>query len=278
MLGHAACGATYAPVLQAPGNHSVRGQRRHVRHVDKGLGAIVKKGSKNDKASAATGRFLAPIGLGSKLPRGPDGACQCFVLTMLPLRECCRPMRCLPHQALECLKDRTGARRTSPSHSWQPFKGTRRKARHRGKLAASHGEQICVMTGINDTPAANQRAPARRCLRDVRRWSLRDRIDWGAVVATDKATAYVEHADIRPEGRMDRMIPRTARRAPSTASPLTKGQRGVNRRRLVHGPDAVHGDRHRQRGSTQANGTWRPVSASCRSTSCRMEGWVASAA
>lgn len=71
-----------------------------------------------------------------------------------------------------------------------------RKARHRGKQVHKRGlsrEQICVMTGISDTNATFFEVSGRGVVSRKRAAeALRGRIGAGAVVATDKATAYVD--------------------------------------------------------------------------------------
>lgn len=71
-----------------------------------------------------------------------------------------------------------------------------RKARHRGKQVHKRGlsrEQICVMTGISDTNATFFEVSGRGVVSRKRAAeALRHRIGAGAVVATDKATAYID--------------------------------------------------------------------------------------
>ena len=70
-----------------------------------------------------------------------------------------------------------------------------RPARHRGKQVHKRGlsrEQVCVMTGVNDSnetffEVSGRGVLSRRRAMDV----LRGRIASGSVVATDKASAYV---------------------------------------------------------------------------------------
>lgn len=71
-----------------------------------------------------------------------------------------------------------------------------RKSRHRGKEVHKRGlsrEQLCVTTGISDTNATFFEVSGRSVVSRKRAMeALRDRIGGGAVVATDKATAYAD--------------------------------------------------------------------------------------
>lgn len=189
--------------------------------------AIVKKGkSRNGEQrylcrdcgrtfSGSTDRILGT----SKLPRETWMAyAECFVL-MLPLRECAgRCGVCLKtaytvrHRLIECLKGYSPEFRVGQGQACEldetyfpeSFKGNHskgsftlpRKARHRGKQVHKRGlsrEQICVMTGISDTNATFFEVSGRGVVSRKRAAeALRDRIGAGAVVATDKATAYID--------------------------------------------------------------------------------------
>lgn len=143
---------------------------------------------------------------------------ECFAL-MLPLRECAaRCGVCLKTawtmrlRLIECLKayspdfrvGRGGACELDETYFPESFKGNHsrgsfempRKARHRGKEAHRRGlsrEQICVMTGISDANATFFEVSGRGAVSRKRAAeALRDRIGAGAVVATDKATAYID--------------------------------------------------------------------------------------
>ena len=189
--------------------------------------AIVKKGkSRNGEQrylcrdcgrtfSGSTDRILGT----SKLPRETWMAyAECFVL-MLPLRECAgRCGVCLKtawtmrHRLIECLKEYSPefhvgqgqACELDETYFPESFKGNHskgpftlpRKARHRGKQVHRRGlsrEQICVMTGVSDTDATFFEVSGRGVVSRKRAAeALRDRIGAGAVVATDKAAAYVD--------------------------------------------------------------------------------------
>ena len=143
---------------------------------------------------------------------------ECFVL-MLPLRECAdRCGVCLKtaytmrHRLIECLKGyspefhvgRGRACELDETYFPESFKGNHskgsftlpRRARHRGKQVHKRGlsrEQICVMTGISDMNATFFEVSGRGVVSRKRAAeALRGRIGAGAVVATDKATAYVD--------------------------------------------------------------------------------------
>ena len=192
-----------------------------------GSTAVVKKGkSKNGDRrylcrgcgrtfSGSTGRVLGR----SRLPRETWMAyAECFAL-VLPLRECAaRCGVCLKTawtmrlRLIECLRayspdfrvGRGGACELDETYFPESFKGNHsggsfempRKARHRGKEVHRRGlsrEQICVMTGISDTNATFFEVSGRGVVSRKRAAeALRGRIGAGAVVATDKATAYVD--------------------------------------------------------------------------------------
>lgn len=192
-----------------------------------GSTAVVKKGkSKNGDRrylcrgcartfSGSTGRVLGR----SRLPRETWMAyAECFAL-MLPLRECAaRCGVCLKTawtmrlRLIECLKayspdfrvGRGGACELDETYFPESFKGNHsrgsfempRKARHRGKEVHRRGlsrEQICVVTGISDTNATFFEVSGRGVVSRKRAAeALRGRIGAGAVVATDKATAYID--------------------------------------------------------------------------------------
>ena len=143
---------------------------------------------------------------------------ECFVL-MLPLRECAgRCHVCLKtaytmrHRLIECLKEYSPefhvgqgqACELDETYFPESFKGNHskgsftlpRKARHRGKQVHKRGlsrEQICVMTGISDTNATFFEVSGRGVVSRKRAMAaLRGRVCAGAVVATDKATAYID--------------------------------------------------------------------------------------
>lgn len=188
--------------------------------------AIVKKGkSRNGEQrylcrdcgrtfSGSTDRILGT----SKLPRETWMAyAECFAL-MLPLRECAgRCGVCLnrldhAHQAhrvpqgvLPGFPRRAGqACELDETYFPESFKGNHskgsftlpRKARHRGKQVHRRGlsrEQVCVMTGVSDTDATFFEVSGRGVVSRRRAAeALRDRIGAGAVVATDKAAAYID--------------------------------------------------------------------------------------
>lgn len=189
--------------------------------------AIVKKGRSGNGGqrylcrdcgrtfSGSTDRILGT----SKLPRETWMAyAECFVL-MLPLRECAE--RCgvclktawtMRHRLIECLREyspefhvgRGQACELDETYFPESFKGNHskgsftlpRKARHRGRQVRRRGlsrEQICVMTGISDTNATFFEVSGRGAVsRGRAAEALRDRIGAGAVVATDKAAAYID--------------------------------------------------------------------------------------
>lgn len=189
--------------------------------------AIVKKGkSKNGEQrylchdysrtfSGSTNRILNT----SKLALETWMAyAECFVLT-LPLRECAA--RCgvclktaytMRHRLIECLKAYSpgfhvgegSACELDETYFPESFKGNRtkgsfrmpRKAHRRGKEIHKRGlscEQICVMTGMSDTDAVFFEVSGCGYLSKKRAMdALRSRIGSGAVVATDKAHAYVD--------------------------------------------------------------------------------------
>lgn len=192
-----------------------------------GSTAVVKKGkSRNGDQrylcrgcgrtfSGSTDRVLGR----SRLPRETWMAyAECFVL-MLPLRECAaRCGVCLKTawtmrlRLIECLKayspdfrvGRGGACELDETYFPESFKGNHskgpfkmpRRARHRGKEVHKRGlsrEQICVMTGISDANATFFEVSGRGIVsRKGAMEALRGRICAGAVVATDKAAAYVD--------------------------------------------------------------------------------------
>lgn len=189
--------------------------------------AIVKKGRSGNGGqrylcrgcgrtfSGSTDRILGT----SKLPRETWMAyAECFVL-MLPLRECA--YRCgvclktaytMRHRLIECLRAYSPEFRVGRGRACEldetcfpeSFKGNHskgsftlpRKARRRGKQVHRRGlsrEQICVMTGISDTNATFFEVSGRGAVsRGRAAEALRGRIGAGAVVATDKAAAYVD--------------------------------------------------------------------------------------
>lgn len=189
--------------------------------------AIVKKGKSGNGEqrylcrdcgrtfSGSTDRILGT----SKLPRETWMAyAECFAL-MLPLRECAgRCGVCLKtaytmrHRLIECLKEYSPtfhvgqgqACELDETYFPESFKGNHskgsftlpRKARCRGKQVRRRGlsrEQICVMTGVSDTDATFFEVSGRGVVSRRRAAeALRDRIGAGAVVATDKATAYID--------------------------------------------------------------------------------------
>lgn len=189
--------------------------------------AVVKKGkSKNGEQrylcrdcgrtfSGSTDRVLGT----SKLPREAwMEYAECFVL-MLPLRECAERCKvCLKtaytmrHRLIECLKAYSPefhvgqgcACELDETYFPESFKGNHskgsfvmpRKARRRGKEVHKRGlsrEQICVMTGVSDAGATFFEVSGRGVVsRERAMEALRGRIGAGAVVATDKAPAYVD--------------------------------------------------------------------------------------
>ena len=143
---------------------------------------------------------------------------ECFML-MLPLRECAdRRGVCLKtaytmrHRLIECLREyspefhvgRGQVCELDETYFPESFKGNHSKgffalprgARHRGKQVHKRGlsrEQICVMTGISDANATFFEVSGRGVVSRKRAAeALRGRIGAGAVVATDKATAYAD--------------------------------------------------------------------------------------
>lgn len=143
---------------------------------------------------------------------------ECFVL-MLPLRECAR--RChvclktaytMRHRLVECLSayspaftvERGCGCELDETYFPESFKGNHTKgsfvlprpARHRGKQVHKRGlsrEQICVMTGVNDSNETFFEVSGRGVLSRKRAMDvLKGRIKAGSIVATDKATAYVD--------------------------------------------------------------------------------------
>lgn len=155
----------------------------------------------------------------SKLPKETWMAyAECFVL-MLPLRECAR--RChvclktaytMRHRLIECLSayspaftaERGCGCELDETYFPESFKGNHTKgsfamprpSRHRGKQVRKRGlsrEQICVMTGVNDSnetflEVSGRGALSRKRAMDV----LKGRVKAGSIVATDKAAAYVD--------------------------------------------------------------------------------------
>ena len=141
-----------------------------------------------------------------------------FVL-MLPLRECAgRCHVCLKtaytmrHRLIECLSAYSPSFKTGrgcgceldETYFPESFKGNHTKgsftmprhSRHRGKQVHRRGlsrEQICVMTGVNDSNETFLQVSGRGILSRKRAMDvLRDRIASASVVATDKASAYVD--------------------------------------------------------------------------------------
>ena len=143
---------------------------------------------------------------------------ECFVL-MLPLRECAG--RChvciktaytMRHRLIECLSAyspsfKTGrgcGRELDETYFPESFRGNHTKgsftmprpSQHRGKQVHRRGlsrEQICVMTGVNDSNETLLQVSGRGILSRKRAMDvLRDRITSASVVATDKASAYVD--------------------------------------------------------------------------------------
>lgn len=187
--------------------------------------AVVKKG----KSGNGDQRYLCrdcgrTFGLGSerilgtsKLPKDAWMAyVECFVL-MLPLRECAR--RChvclktaytMRHRLIECLSAYSPAFKAGrgcgceldETYFPESFKGNHAKgsfalprpARRRGgqvRTRGLSGEQICVMTGINDSDETFLAVSGRGSLSSKRAMDvLRGRVEAGSVVATDKAPAY----------------------------------------------------------------------------------------
>lgn len=155
----------------------------------------------------------------SRLPKETWMAnAECFVL-MLPLRECAgRCHVCLKtaytmrHRLIECLSAYSPSFKTGrgcgceldETYFPESFKGNHTKgsftmprhSRHRGKQVHRRGlsrEQICVMTGVNDSNETFLQVSGRGILSRKRAIDvLRDRIASASVVATDKASAYVD--------------------------------------------------------------------------------------
>ena len=155
----------------------------------------------------------------SKLPKETWMAyAECFVL-MLPLRECAE--RChvclktaytMRHRLIVCLSayspaftvERGCGCELDETYFPESFKGNHTKSsfvmprpsRHRGKQVRKRGlsrEQICVMTGVNDSNETFFEVSGRGALSSRRAMDvLRGRIEAGSLVATDKATAYVD--------------------------------------------------------------------------------------
>lgn len=153
----------------------------------------------------------------SRLPRETWMAyAECFVL-MLPLRECARRCRvCLKtaytmrHRLIECLSayspsfkvERGCGCELDETYFPESFKGNHAKgsfamprpSRHRGKQVHRRGlsrEQICVMTGMNDSNETFLEVTGRGALSRERAMdALRGRIAAGSV-ATDRAAVYV---------------------------------------------------------------------------------------
>lgn len=155
----------------------------------------------------------------SRLPKETWMAnAECFVL-MLLLRECAgRCHVCLKtaytmrHRLIECLSAYSPSFKTGrgcgceldETYFPESFKGNHTKgsftmprhSRHRGKQVHRRGlsrEQICVMTGVNDSNETFLQVSGRGILSRKRAMDvLRDRIASASVVATDKASAYVD--------------------------------------------------------------------------------------
>lgn len=155
----------------------------------------------------------------SRLPKETWMAnAECFVL-MLPLRECAGRCRvCLKtaytmrHRLIECLSAYSPSFRVErgcgceldETYFPESFKGNHTKgsftmprpSRQRGKQVHRRGlsrERICVMTGVNDSNETFLQVSGRGILSRKRAMDvLRDRIASASVVATDKASAYVD--------------------------------------------------------------------------------------
>ncbi len=189
--------------------------------------AIVKKGkSKNGEQRHLCRNCGRTFGMGSehilgssKLPKETWMAyAKCFVLK-LPLRECAR--RChvclktaytMRHRLIECLSayspsfkvERGCGRELDETYLPESFKGNHTKgsftmpcpSRHRGKQVHKRGlsrEQICVMTGVNDSNETFFEVSGRGVLSRKRAMDvLKGRLEAGSIVATDKAIAYAE--------------------------------------------------------------------------------------
>ena len=188
--------------------------------------AIVKKGkSRNGEQRYLCRDCGRTFGMGggrilgrSRLPRETWMAyAECFVL-MLPLRECAR--RChvclktaytMRHRLIECLSAYSPAFTVGrgcgceldETYFPESFKGNHAKgsfvmprpSRRRGRQVHRRGlsrEQICVMTGVNDSNETFFEVSGRGVLSRERAMDvLRGRIEAGSVVATDRARAYV---------------------------------------------------------------------------------------
>lgn len=189
--------------------------------------AVVKKDkSKNDEERYLCRDCGRTFGMGSghilgtsRLPKETWMAyAERFVL-MLPLRECAgRCHVCLKtaytmrHRLIECLSAYSPSFKTGrgcgceldETYFPESFKGNHTKgsftmprpSRYRGKQVHRRGlsrEQICVMTGVNDSNETFFEVSGRDVLSKKRAMDvLRDRIASASVVATDKASAYVD--------------------------------------------------------------------------------------
>ena len=187
--------------------------------------AVVKKGkSKNGEQRYLCRGCGRTFGAGSerilgtsRLPKETWMAyAECFVL-MLPLRECAR--RChvclktaytMRHRLIECLSAYSPSFKAGrgcgceldETYFPESFKGNHAKgsftmprpSRHRGNQVRRRGlsrEQICVMTGVNDSNETFFEVSGRGVLSRKRAMGvLRGRIMSGSVVATDRAHAY----------------------------------------------------------------------------------------
>ncbi len=214
--------------------------------------AIVKKG----KSRSGEQRYLCrdcgrTFGMGSgrilgtsRLPKETWMAyAECFVL-MLPLRECAtRCHVCLKtaytmrHRLIECLSayspvftvERGCGCELDETYFAESFKGNHTKgsfvmprpSRYRGKQVHRRGlsrEQICVMTGVNDSNETFLEVSGRGVLSRKRAMDvLKSRIKAGSVVATDRAHAYAgvlaelgvaAHAAYDPKDRSEGTINR----------------------------------------------------------------------
>lgn len=192
-----------------------------------GSAAVVKKG----RSGNGDQRYLCrgcgrTFGMGSerilgtsRLPKATWMAyAECFVL-MLPLRECAA--RCgvclktaytMRHRLIECLSayspsftvERGCGCELDETYFPESFKGNHTKgsftmprpARRRGKEVRKRGlssEQICVMTGVNDSNETLLEVSGRGSLSKGRAMGvLRGRVKAGSLVATDKAPAYAD--------------------------------------------------------------------------------------
>ena len=115
-----------------------------------------------------------------------------------------RLIGCLSAYSPSFKVERGRSRELDETYFPESFKGNHAKgsfrmprpSRHRGKQVHKRGlsrEQICVMTGVNDSnetffEVSGRGVPSRRRAMDV----LRGRIMSGSVVATDKAPAYAD--------------------------------------------------------------------------------------